>query len=255
MFNPDLTIGQKVTNAEIAAIFECASVGTMRKSSETDTLVLITDFTKGIRHDKWIGDVLHFTGYGKTGDQDIHKGQNATLCDSRRYKIDIFLFEILYPGEYTFCGRVELDENPYVEMQPGDDRRERMAWVFPMRPVQEGFFERPAAFVFENMDDYKANGKRAEEEYSKVQDTFKNVKPNANKPAATPSYVYTPVVEEVIEIPDDIVGKLILHKRYGGGVVKEIAGQSIVVNFDKLGEKKLGYAVCIKNKLITVMDI
>ncbi len=253
MITYDIEIGQKITNAELAETFDCSGVGNMRLSKESDTLILISDFTKGLSHDKWIDGVLHFTGYGKTGDQDIHKGQNATLCDSRRYEIDIHLFELLYPGEFTYCGRVELDANPYPEMQPGEDRKERMSWVFPLKPLTNEHFEKPLQFVFKDSEDYKANGAKAEQDYVKVQDTLKKVKPTA-KAAAPAKPLYQPIKKEVIEIPTDIVGKCIKHKKYGEGTVTAVEGKMIVVTFADQGEKKLGYEVCIKNKLIEVLS-
>lgn len=44
----------------------------MRKSNKTNTLVIVTDYTRGIYHDKWIGGALHHTGIGLSGDQDIN---------------------------------------------------------------------------------------------------------------------------------------------------------------------------------------
>ena len=47
-------------------------MGGMRRSKTTNTLVIVSDYTKGIYHDKWIGGALHYTGMGKNGDQDIN---------------------------------------------------------------------------------------------------------------------------------------------------------------------------------------
>lgn len=41
-------------------------MGGMRRSKTTNTLVIVSDYTKGIYHDKWIGGVLHYTGMGKS---------------------------------------------------------------------------------------------------------------------------------------------------------------------------------------------
>lgn len=82
MFNPGLEIGQILKNADIVEKFKCGNMGGMRRSKTTNTLVIVSDYTKGLYHDKWIGGVLHYTGMGKSGDQDIRWSQNATLADS-----------------------------------------------------------------------------------------------------------------------------------------------------------------------------
>ena len=60
MFNPELSIGQELKNSDIVEIFKCGNMGGVRRSKKTNTLVLISDYTKGIYHDKWIGGVLHY---------------------------------------------------------------------------------------------------------------------------------------------------------------------------------------------------
>ncbi|MCD8126329.1 MAG: hypothetical protein LUD82_02295 [Clostridiales bacterium] len=99
MFNPGLTIGQTVKNSELIAIFKCGNMGGMRRSNVTNTLVLISDYTKGLYHDKWIGDVLHYTGMGKSGDQDIHWAQNAILAECGSNGVDVHLFEVMNAGK------------------------------------------------------------------------------------------------------------------------------------------------------------
>ena len=80
-----------------------------------------------VNHDKWIGGVLHYTGMGKTGDQDIDWAQNATLAGCGKNGVDIHLFEVIEAGEYIYCGRIELVEDPYTEVQPGEDGEPRQA--------------------------------------------------------------------------------------------------------------------------------
>lgn len=74
----------------------------MRKSNTTNTLVIVTDYTRGVYHDKWIGGVLHYTGMGLLGDQDINYMQNRTLNESATNGVDVHLFEVMEPGEYTY---------------------------------------------------------------------------------------------------------------------------------------------------------
>jgi len=59
--------------------------------------------------------------------------------------------------------------------------------------------------------------------------------------------------EPVVVIPLEIAGKNIKHKFYGKGVVTAVTDTVLVVSFDSVGEKKLGYEVCIKNKLIKIL--
>ena len=62
MFDPGLKIGETLKNSEIVDKFKCGNMGRMRRSKTTNTLVIVSDYTKGIYHDKWIGGVLHYTG-------------------------------------------------------------------------------------------------------------------------------------------------------------------------------------------------
>lgn len=54
MFNPELSICQILKNADIVDKFKCGIMGGMRRSKTTNTLVIVSDYTKGIYHDKWI---------------------------------------------------------------------------------------------------------------------------------------------------------------------------------------------------------
>lgn len=79
MFDTGLKIGQILKNADIVDTFKCGNMGGMRRSKTTNTLVIVSDYTKGIYHDKWIGGVLHYTGMGKNGDQDINDLNSYTV--------------------------------------------------------------------------------------------------------------------------------------------------------------------------------
>ena len=102
MFDPGLKIGQILKNADIVDTFKCGNMGGMRRSKTTNTLVIVSDYTKGIYHDKWIGGVLHYTGMGKIGDQDINLGQNKTLAQSAVNGIELHLFEVYNKKEYIY---------------------------------------------------------------------------------------------------------------------------------------------------------
>ena len=174
-FDSGLKIGQIIKNSDIVEIFKCGNMGGMRRSRTTNTLVIVSDYTKGIYYDKWIGGVLHYTGMGKSGDQDINWAQNATLAECGRNGVDVHLFEVMNAGEYIYCGRIELVSKPYTEIQPGEDGNDRRVWMFPIRPIPDNDVQKPQMFVFKDMDDYKSHGKNVDAEYAKmVADTKKN---------------------------------------------------------------------------------
>lgn len=184
MFNPGLSIGQILKNSDIVDTFKCGNMGGMRRSKTTNTLVLISDYTKGIYHDKWIGGILHYTGMGKNGDQDINWAQNATLANYGRNGVDIHLFEVMDAGEYIYCGRIELVTKPYVDTQLGEDGQDRKVWMFPIRPVPDNDVKKPPMFVFKDMEDYKTRGKNVDAEYTKMMADAK--KKGVKKPAYVP---------------------------------------------------------------------
>ena len=251
MFEPGLEIGQIIKNSDIVAIFKCGNMGGMRLSKTTNTLVIVSDYTKGIYHDKWIGGVLHYTGMGKTGDQDISWAQNATLAACGRNDVDIHLFEVINAGEYVYCGRIELVDKPYIDIQPGEDGIDRKVWMFPIRPVPDNDVEKPTMFVFKDMDDYKTCGKNVDAEYMKMLAKQKKLgKKAVEKPAKLISDLPPAPLKPAVVFPPELVGKQVRHKSYGVGMITGIAGAIIVVSFNSVGEKKLGYEVCIKNKLI-----
>ncbi|MCD8085383.1 MAG: HNH endonuclease [Clostridiales bacterium] len=254
MFEPGLAIGQILKNNDIVEIFKCGNMGGMRRSKTTNTLVIISDYTKGLYHDKWIGGVLHYTGMGKNGDQDIHWAQNATLASCGRNGVDVHLFEVMDAGEYVYCGRMELVDQPYIDIQPGEDGIDRKVWMFPIRPVPDNDVKKPSMFVFKDMDDYKAHGKNVDAEYMKLLAERKKTGRKVVEKPALPTLAAAPAVPESA-VPPQIVGKQLNHKIYGEGTVIGIAGSIIVVSFDSVGEKKLGYEICIKNGLIQFLSV
>ena len=115
---------------------------------------------------------------------------------------------------------------PYTETQPGEDGKDRLVWMFPIRPVPENDVKKPAIFVFKDMDDYRARGKNADAEYNKSR-----VKVSKKKAGKT---------EE----------RKVRHKTFGEGAVVEIKNGFIIVNFEKAGRKQLNYQMCLDKGLI-----
>lgn len=168
----------------------------------------------------------HYTGMGKNGDQDIHWAQNETLANWGRNDVDIHLFEVMNEGSYTYCGRIELVGKPYTETQPGEDGKNRIVWMFPIRPVPENDVKKPSIFVFKDMEDYRARGKNADIEYNKSR----------------------------VKISKKKVSKLeqrkVRHKIFGEGTVIDIKDGFLIVNFLTEGKKQLNYQICMDKGLI-----
>ena len=120
--------------------------------------------------------------------------------------------------------------------------------MFPIRPVPDNDVKKPAMFVFTDMDDYKTRGKNVDAEYAKIMAAKK--KSGGKSVASIAPVIPKPEPKPVFVVPADVVGKQIKHKAFGTGVIKKITGTNIEVKFDKVGDKTLGYEVCIKNKLI-----
>lgn len=249
-FNPELKIGQILKNADIVDIFKCGNMGGMRRSKATNTLVIVSDYTKGIYHDKWIGGILHYTGMGKSGDQDVNWSQNKTLAECNQNGVDVHLFEVMDAGEYIYCGKIELVSKPYVEMQPGEDGYNRKVWMFPIRPVPDNDVKKPSMFVFKDMEDYQARGKNVDEEYARMIAAKKKNKENGKSPV--PVIPVEPKREQSppVVIPKDIVGKQVQHKVFGIGKIIGIESAAIVISFDIVGVKKMGYEFCFENNLL-----
>jgi len=125
------TVGETYSNKDIVDMFKCGNMGGMRRSHTTNSLVLISDHTKGLYDDKWVNDVLHYTGMGKVGDQTL-SSQNRTLAESNDSDIEVHLFEVLKATEYIYRGQVSLMGKPYQEEQLDSKGLLRTVWMFPI---------------------------------------------------------------------------------------------------------------------------
>ena len=136
-FNPELELGSTIDNDRLCSTFQCSPQGGMRRSRETNSLVIVSNHVESIYEDRWDdADALHYTGMGRKGDQSLSFAQNRTLAESKDNGVAVFLFEVFEPKIYTFRGRVELADKPYKETQPDEDGNERIVWMFPLRVLQ-----------------------------------------------------------------------------------------------------------------------
>ena len=125
--------GDVLTNEGIGRRFGVGNMGGMRRNTERNLLVLISDPFKGLYRDRWDGEVLHYTGMGPTDDQSLTYAQNKTLLESPETKISVHLFEALEPLKYTYAGEVELVGAPYQEEQLDNTGQARKVWMFPLK--------------------------------------------------------------------------------------------------------------------------
>jgi 5-methylcytosine-specific restriction protein A len=129
----ELKIGQTISNKELCKIFQWSPQGGMRRSHRTNSLVIISDHTKEYYDDRWQSDILHYTGMGLIGDQRLNFAQNKTLAESRTNGVNVYLFEVFKPHQYTYAGQVELTESPHWESQRDKKGNIRRVVIFPLR--------------------------------------------------------------------------------------------------------------------------
>jgi len=133
-FQHRLKAGDTLTNAELTRIFKCANQGGMRRSHQTDSLIVISDHTKYVHQDRWIStDTIHYTGMGLEGDQSLDYLQNKTLLESSANTITPYLFEVYVPNQYLFRGKVRLAGQPQKDRQPDARGKLRKVWIFPLQ--------------------------------------------------------------------------------------------------------------------------
>lgn len=136
----EITLGQELSGEDLCAIFKCGPQGGMRKSNKTNSLVLVSDQTqsrdKNPYQDRREDGVLHYTGMGLKGDQNINFMQNKTLANLEKNKVKAFLFEKLTHKKYTFRGEVVLAGEVYTEIQEDSKGNKRSVLKFPLKIIE-----------------------------------------------------------------------------------------------------------------------
>ena len=134
-----LVVGNTYSNDDICEIFKCSPQGGMRRSLETNSLVLISNQTQPTERnpyrDYWQDSIFYYTGMGLRGDQSLSFAQNKTLAESPINGVDVHLFEVYEPRKYTYRGRVKLAGNPFQTKQPDSNNVNRKVWIFPLKLI------------------------------------------------------------------------------------------------------------------------
>lgn len=125
--------GSNLSNDDLIRYFLCSPQGGMRRSNRTNTLVIVSNHVASIYDDRWVDDVLHYTGMGQVGPQSLEFNQNRTLNESTTNGVAVHLFEVFSARTYTYIGEVVLADTPYQETQLDLKNDERFVWVFPLR--------------------------------------------------------------------------------------------------------------------------
>jgi len=109
----------------------------MRRSHETNTLIIVSNHLKSIYKDRWDDEAgtLHYTGMGTQGDQELSFAQNKTLAESPENEVTVHWFEVLKSRIYTYRGVVNRAGPPYTEVQPDTYGDLRKVYVFPLKPA------------------------------------------------------------------------------------------------------------------------
>ena len=84
----------------------------------------------------------------------------------------------------------------------------------------------------------------------KSSNTTSAKKKSGGKSTYVPPVIPKPEPKPPVAIPADIVGKQVKHKSFGVGIITAIEGSSIVVEFDKVGKKNMGYEFCMEKKML-----
>ena len=127
------TPGSVLNASQLTQIFQCSGQGGMRRSLKTNTLLIISKHFDKQYEDRWQGDILHYTGMGLTGDQDLNYSQNKTLLHHDKFGVSVHLFEQFKVGKYHYQGEIELVGNPYQETQSDKNGEDRKVWMFPLQ--------------------------------------------------------------------------------------------------------------------------
>ncbi|HII97968.1 MAG TPA: HNH endonuclease [Methanoregula sp.] len=125
--------GDVIRNETLTAAFRCSPQGAIRRSLAANCLVLISDHTRSVYEDKWIGRHFHYTGMGLSGEQSLSLQQNRALADSKENGTVLHLFEVFLEGDYVYIGEVELSDSPYRSRQPDSEQNLRDVFIFPLQ--------------------------------------------------------------------------------------------------------------------------
>jgi 5-methylcytosine-specific restriction protein A len=132
-------VGESVSNRVIMDTFQCKSIGGIRYSTATNTIVLIANHTIKPYVNRYDSNenVFLYTGEGQIGDQEMAHG-NKRLNSARFEGTPVYLFEHFDDSRgYVYSGSVLVGE-PYQETQSNEKGESRRVWIFPLKFIERG---------------------------------------------------------------------------------------------------------------------
>lgn len=133
----DLIIGNVYSNNEISNTFKCSYMGGMRRSLQTNSLVLIAKHNNPLYDDQWTDEgILNYTGMGTTGNQSISYAQNKILATAKQEGIKVYLFESYKDNEYYYDGEVEIFGSIFQAEELDAEGNLREVIKFPLRKIK-----------------------------------------------------------------------------------------------------------------------
>ena len=122
------------SNTDISTAFGANVQRGMKKSNYYHSLVLLHTKSGRVKYDDfWDNGVLHYTGMGVDGNQELLR-ENNTLAKSNDYGIAVYLFESTDGSKnYKFMGQVQLCEEPYIHSETDSTGKNRSVYKFPLK--------------------------------------------------------------------------------------------------------------------------
>ena len=136
----DLVVGENYTHREVVDIFSVQYVGGIRPNKREKYVVVISTQRMGRERnpyeDSWSDGILHYTGTGSKGDQDLENPRNAVLSESNQNGYTIYLLESHNADEYTYKGMARLVGDPYTKIEPDKEGNPRRVYKFPLEIIK-----------------------------------------------------------------------------------------------------------------------
>ena len=101
-------------------------------TKDKNTLVLISKHTKDkLYQDELKNGKIYYTGMGQNGDQVVAL-QNKRLVNAKTSNTTVYMFLVFKKNEYTYYGRVSLEDPYYYDIEPDLQGIDRHVLKFPL---------------------------------------------------------------------------------------------------------------------------